>query len=142
MLCRNEALALHSAREQLESNGIRLVAITHQNDQSEVSDFKSKYWPNAPLYQDPEMVFYSELGGGQLRYGNVLNLLNPFSRSFKAGQEASKNVKDWNLRGEGRILGGSFVITPSQVAYQFKESHFGERADVDDFINATSSASS
>jgi hypothetical protein len=112
----------------MSQKGIKLFAITHQSDQEEVNDFKNKFWPNAPLYQDPDRVFFAELGGGSVRRGNLLSLLNPFGKSAKNFSSASKNVKDWNMKGDGTVLGGTFVLSPSQVLYQFKEDqvlHFG-----------------
>jgi len=46
--------------------------------------------------------------------------------------------KNWaDLKGEGRRLGGLFVVGPdSNVVFEYQESVFGDHANLDDVVKA------
>jgi len=62
---------------------------------------------------------------GFLRWGVWANIY----RSNRAGFEG-------NLKGEGRLLGGLFVIGNDRVLYQHQESEWGDHADYEKVLEA------
>lgn len=116
--------------------GVGLAAVLHENKPEEVKKFKEDFWPDASLYWDREKAFFTELGGGRLRRASALSLLNPFSPVWRRASDARKNVRDYNLKGEGTTLGGSLVLSQDRVCLQFNEESPGERALEDDILRS------
>jgi hypothetical protein len=59
---------------------------------------------------------------------------------MKSAQKAG--VENHNIKGEGLIKGGLFVMKPGSkgVQYQYQERQFGDHAPVDDVLNAARAA--
>ena len=50
---------------------------------------------------------------GELKKGSIATFLNPFSRVWKNVKSAQKaGVENYNIKGEGLIKGGLFVMKP------------------------------
>jgi len=66
--------------------------------------------------------------------------LNGFARlSVWASLFRARGKKfDGNMKGEGRILGGLFVVGPGDqgVVFEYRESEFGDHASLDDIMAA------
>jgi hypothetical protein len=129
-LCREEALALHSLVEEKKLDGTKLIGIIKEvapvsgaetDEVLGINEFNTQYFPY-PLYRDRELKFYAALGS---RSFWSLASWNPFTW-YKAYQEiktrlAGRNIKG-NLAGEGFLLGGVLLVTPTEgVVYRYQE---------------------
>lgn len=112
------------------------MCLLKENISEEVSEFYVEdYWPpSTPLYLDNDMTFFKALGGGKLRKGSLLSFLNPFSAIYKRLKVVQKDVKDYNLKGEGTIFGGLYVVSNQGVHYQHVEKDFGVAAPIDEVV--------
>ncbi|KAK9818166.1 hypothetical protein WJX72_008085 [[Myrmecia] bisecta] len=137
IMCRAEARKLFGLKPTLDSLGVRMVCIVHEWLPAEAAAFKPAYW-GGELYLDEEKQLFKALGGGQLRKGSHLTLLNPRSSVWKNVKEAKTVVDDHNFKGSGLILGGLFVMRPGEggVEYMFVEQNFGDHASQDAVIEA------
>mmetsp|Transcript_11779 Transcript_11779/g.39819 ORF Transcript_11779/g.39819 Transcript_11779/m.39819 type:complete len:133 (-) Transcript_11779:24-422(-) len=109
-----------------------------------VGDFQSAYFNDLPLYLDADRHFYSMLGNRQL---SLLSLLipswNPFTSyaMFKAlGKRLQDKGIEGNLKGEGLLQGGVFVLHPARgVLYSYQE-ETGKELPLDDIRDAVRAA--
>lgn len=114
------------------------MCLLKENIPEEVSEFHVEdYWPTStPLYLDDDMTFFKALGGGKLRKGSLLSFLNPWSSIYKRLKVVQKDVKVSNLKGEGTIFGGLYVVSKRGIHYQHVEKDFGVAAPIDEVIEA------
>lgn len=122
-MCREEASELSSLKPQLEELGVPLVAVVKENIGSEIQDFKPHF--AGDIYIDEEKRFYGQqprrMGGmGFVRLGVWQN----FMRAYKAGYQG-------NMKGEGFILGGVFVIGAGEqgILLEHREKEFGNKVE-------------
>jgi hypothetical protein len=101
----------------------------------QVRDFWPRYWGGAVLY-DRGMEFFKALGGGKLLKDKFLSgfVFNP--RAIANYKRAKAMGLEQNLKGEGEIKGGLFIVGSgkSGVAYQFIERNFGDWAPTAEII--------
>jgi hypothetical protein len=138
VLCREEAIHLWNERAQFEALGVKLVCVLHEWKLREVEGFAPEYF-GGPVYFDEAKAFYATVHGGQVKRGNVLDLINPWGRAWANMQRAraSGTVKDSNLTGDGLTLGGLLLIgQDGQVAYSFAEKTFGDHAPFEEVLAA------
>ncbi|KAJ1370960.1 hypothetical protein KIN20_032802 [Parelaphostrongylus tenuis] len=130
LLCRKEAAELSSLSPILESAGIQLVAVVHEV--KGVNEFKPYF--KGDVYFDTERHFYGPnqrwlpLWMGFLRIGSYVNIY----KAKKAGFHG-------NTDGEGRLLGGVFLIADNKLLYAHLEKEWGDAANVNeirDFIKS------
>lgn len=136
VLCREEALHIWGERAKFESLGVRLVCILHEWRDKEVEAFHPAYW-GGELYYDETKAFHAAVHGGKVRRGNVVDLINPFSRAWKNMRRAKEggNVKESNLVGDGLTLGGVMVFAQGgKLVYSFPETTFGDHAPFDELL--------
>lgn len=106
-----------------------MAAIVHEK--LGATDFADNYWCG-DTYFDQEKKFFMAIGGGKLRWGGYMDIFKPsFLKRYK---EASSNGVKGNLEGEGRILGGLYIVAPGRVIYEYPESEFGDHAPVDEVM--------
>lgn len=95
----------------------------------QVKDFWPRYWGGAVLF-DQGMQFFKTLGGGKLLKDKFISgfVFNP--RAIANYKRAKAMGIKQNLKGEGEIKGGLFIIGSgkSGIAYQFIERNFGDWA--------------
>ncbi|PKI64436.1 hypothetical protein CRG98_015161 [Punica granatum] len=107
----------------------------NMNQQQKVRDFWPRYWGGAVLY-DQGGEFFKALGGGKLLKDSFFSgfLLNPIARANY--KRAKAMGVDQNLKGEGEIKGGLFIVGSgkSGIAYQFIERNFGDWAPLAEAI--------
>jgi AhpC/TSA antioxidant enzyme len=142
VLCREEAIHLWNERQKFESLGIRMVCILHEWRDKEVEAFHPAYW-GGELYFDEAKNFHAAVHGGKIKRGNVLDLLNPFSRAWKNMRRAreSNTVKDSNLLGDGLTMGGVMIVsTAGKIEYAFPEATFGDHAPFEELLAAAKKA--
>uniref|UniRef100_A0A3B5BEG8 Peroxiredoxin-like 2A n=1 Tax=Stegastes partitus TaxID=144197 RepID=A0A3B5BEG8_9TELE len=123
-LCREEAAELSSLKSQLQDLEVPLFAVVKENLGKELDSFK-KYF-SGKVYVDQQRKFYGPqerwmLLSMLLRVGVWRNLWRAYRRGFRG-----------NLRGEGLILGGVFVIGPGDqgVLLEHREKEFGDKVNM------------
>mmetsp|Transcript_21972 Transcript_21972/g.70778 ORF Transcript_21972/g.70778 Transcript_21972/m.70778 type:complete len:147 (+) Transcript_21972:211-651(+) len=109
---------------------------------SEIEAFRA-YWPSAPIYLDEEMNFYRAVGGGEKTQSSLatflLKLMNPWSQ-VKKNMKRAEGV-DGNLKGEGFIHGGVYVVKKGALkgeepVYAHHEAEIGDHPPTDDLVEA------
>ncbi|KAL5759296.1 hypothetical protein ACOSQ2_018134 [Xanthoceras sorbifolium] len=135
IMCRAEAHQLYAKKPIFDALGIQLFAVLHEYIESEVKDFWPRYWGGVVAY-DQSMEFFRALGGGKLLKDKFLSgfLLNP--RAIANYKRAKASGAELNLKGEGDIKGGLFIVGggKSGIAYQFIERNFGDWAPLPEVI--------
>ncbi|OVA16884.1 hypothetical protein BVC80_9049g9 [Macleaya cordata] len=135
IMCRAEAHQLYARKPIFDALGIQLIAVLHEQIDSEVKDFWPRYWGGVVIL-DREMDFFKALGGGKL-------LKDKFIKGFIFNPRAIANYKrakamgiEQNFKGEGEIKGGLFIVGngKSGIAYQFIERNFGDWAPIAEVI--------
>jgi len=130
-LCREEAQGLSSLKPQLDQHNFRLYAVVHEN--FGVKGFQPFF--GGEVFYDAEKRFY----GPKERWMGMSGFLrlSVWTNIFRA---RGKQVEG-NMKGEGRLLGGVFVIGPGNtgVLYEHRESEWGDHANLTDILNAVSS---
>lgn len=128
-MCRKEARDLSSAKEQLDELGVPLYAVVHERKGADV--FQSDYFSNGTVYLDKERTFY----GVQKRWMQFSGFIRP--SLWRWYYQATKSVEG-NFEGEGRILGGLFVMDSGDgaILLEHKEKQFGDVAKLENIIAA------
>ncbi|KAH3863084.1 peroxiredoxin-like 2A [Dreissena polymorpha] len=123
-MCRAEAQGLSTLLPEMEARGVRLHAVVHQRFGA--SEFKP-FLQGGEVYLDLERKFY----GPQERWMNIPGIFN--FESLAIAIKDSLNGTPGNLEGEGRLLGGLFVIGPGEqgIIFQHHEYPIGNRADIE-----------
>ncbi|KAF5443475.1 hypothetical protein F2P56_036029 [Juglans regia] len=107
----------------------------NMTQQQKVKDFWPRYWGGAVLF-DQGMQFFKALGGGKLLKDKFISgfIFNP--RAIANYKRAKAMGIKQNLKGEGEIKGGLFIIGSgkSGIAYQFIERNFGDWAPLAEAI--------
>lgn len=129
-MCREEASELSSLKPQLEELGVPLYAVVKENIGTEIQDFRPFF--AGEIYLDEKKSFYGQqprrMGGmGMLRLGVLQN----FKRAWSAGFQG-------NMKGEGFILGGVYVIGPEKqgILLEHQEKEFGDKVNTESVLEA------
>lgn len=119
-MCRYEAQALSDLQPILEERGVGLVAVVFEDVDLE-QFLKYGYW-KWDIFVDPKRQVYRAAGLAKMSLGQTLKSL--FSkRTTKCLQQLEGLNIPYNLRGDMRQLGGTFVIdTGGSILYQFRPS--------------------
>ncbi|KAK9107106.1 hypothetical protein Syun_023117 [Stephania yunnanensis] len=129
IMCRAEAHQVYSRKPIFDALGFQLIAVLHEQIDSEVRDFWPRYWGGVVIH-DRSMDFFKALGGGKLNKDKFITgfLLNP--RAIANYKRAKAIGVEQNFKGEGEIKGGLFIVGSGKngVAYQFIERNFGDWA--------------
>jgi hypothetical protein len=116
---------LSSRFGQKFDNSIKLYAVIKEVDVDDegLSDFE-KYFNHNDIFLDEKKEFHSALGNHsmlnqRLHSWNPLTLYTDFKKLM--GRMEKKGIKG-NLKGEGLLKGGLFIVTPTAgVVYQHHE---------------------
>ncbi|KAK8933867.1 hypothetical protein KSP39_PZI015992 [Platanthera zijinensis] len=135
IMCRAEAHQLYSRKPIFDALGFQLVAVLHEQIESEVKEFWPRYWGGLVVL-DQTMGFFKALGGGKLLKDNFLTGFVLNSRALANYKAAKTTEFNHNFRGEGEIKGGMFIIRRGRggVAYQFIERNFGDWAPIAEVV--------
>ncbi|KAK3586100.1 hypothetical protein CHS0354_033220 [Potamilus streckersoni] len=108
----------------MDTHGVQLLAVVHET--LGVSDFKSFF--KGDVFLDLEKKFY----GPVERWASFFDLLR--FGVLKNGYRVYKKQIPLDLVGEGRLLGGLFVIGPGNqgIIFQYHEKEFGDHASLHD----------
>ena len=84
-------------------------------------EFQERYFPY-PVYCDKKRTFYEVLGNRQLHHFISWNPFSAIYNIFAVMYRLSgKDIKG-NLKGEGIVLGGVFLISPEKgIMYTYQE---------------------
>ncbi|KAI9590882.1 AhpC/TSA antioxidant enzyme-domain-containing protein [Syncephalis fuscata] len=139
--CREEAALIDERRATIEDKlNTRIYVVFHERPG--VEEFIKEYFPHPnDVFIDESKGFYKATGGGKLRWGGLSTFLKP---SFWSIYQRNKGRKvSGNLKGEGRILGGLYVVKPGDagIEYEHVESQFGDIASLENIIRACENAS-
>ncbi|PFX28065.1 Redox-regulatory protein FAM213A [Stylophora pistillata] len=117
-----EALELSSLKPDLNQRGVNLVGVVHE--EMGVKQFQP--YLNSTIYLDKEKKFY----GPEQRWMFLSGFLRP--SVWKSLFRARGKGIEGNLKGEGRLLGGVFVVGPGEqgILLDHKEKEFGDKADL------------
>ncbi|CAH1794450.1 unnamed protein product [Owenia fusiformis] len=127
-MCREEATRLSSLKPDLDALGVRLAAVVHER--TGVSGFKPYF--AGDIYWDKKRHFY----GPHERWASIGDLLR--LDVISRGIDMYKKGVDGNLKGEGRLLGGCYVIGPGDqgILYQHQENSFGDTSNTTEVLEA------
>jgi len=127
-LCREEARELSSLQPELTSHGVALHGVVHET--RGVDQFRPFF--KGDIHLDAERRFY----GPKHRWMFISGFLRP-SVWMSISRAKGKGVAG-NLDGEGRLLGGLFVIGPGDqgILYEYRESEFGDHAPLEEVMAA------
>jgi len=127
-LCREEAAELSSLKPELDAHGVTLYAVVHET--RGVDEFQ-KYF-KGDIYLDKGRVFY----GPKQRWMFLSGFVRPsvWSSFFRV---KDKKIPG-NMQGEGRLLGGVFVLGPGKtgVTFEHRESEFGDHANLTELMDS------
>lgn len=139
IMCRAEAHQVYSRKPIFDAMGIQLIAVLHEQIESEVKEFWPRYWGGIVIL-DQAKDFFKALGGGVLLKDKFITgfLLN--SRAIANYRRAKAIGLDQNFRGEGEIKGGLFIIGSGKrgITYQFVERNFGDWAPIAEVLDVCS----
>lgn len=130
--------------DELKSAGAsRVVVLVKEDIGNELSEFQASYWSGEVLV-DTELAFFKALGGGRLWNSGVGSVVKGIQTPISSSISNVKNFTavlssgaKMNLRGEGTIGGGCFVLNrKGQVVYSFLEKFLGDQAPLADVIEA------
>ncbi|CAD5231675.1 unnamed protein product [Bursaphelenchus xylophilus] len=117
-LCRNEAQQLSNLKDKLDKKGVQLIGVVHEV--KGVEEFQP--YLKGPVYFDQDKHFYGPnqrwlpIWMGFLRVGTYVNVYK------------TRHVKG-NLEGEGRLLGGVYLIKDGEMVFAHLEKEWGDAAD-------------
>lgn len=127
-MCREEALGLSSLLGDLNTHGVKLYGVVHQT--LGVEDFQPFF--KGQIFLDSEKMFYGPKQRWMPLFGLLrVNVIQNIIRVHK------KNIPG-DMNGEGRLMGGVFVIGPGDqgILFQHQEKEFGDHANLDDVLAA------
>lgn len=126
-----------------------MVAVVKEDVGTEVQDFRKRAWPEGDIFIDPDMSFYKSLFDGQVKKETLWGFLwkmfvgrSEVSKRMRLNSEkAAAHKADSNLKGEGLILGGLYIVRKGGPAeYGFAESEVMDYAPVEEVLEAAKRA--
>uniref|UniRef100_A0A8D0A6Y6 Peroxiredoxin-like 2A n=1 Tax=Sander lucioperca TaxID=283035 RepID=A0A8D0A6Y6_SANLU len=123
-MCREEAAELSSLKSQLQELEVPLFAVVKENLGKELDCFKTYF--SGKVYVDQKRHFYGPQERWMclsifLRIGVWRNIWRAYRKGFGG-----------NIRGEGLVLGGVFVIGPGDqgILLEHREEEFGDKVNM------------
>uniref|UniRef100_A0A183C4I5 Peroxiredoxin-like 2A n=1 Tax=Globodera pallida TaxID=36090 RepID=A0A183C4I5_GLOPA len=127
--CRKQASALCNARDRFADKGVRVVGVVHE--QLGVDQFRPFLSCAEAIYWDEEKRFFGPsqrwlpLWMGFLRLSTYVN----YYKTSKAGF-------DGNKEGEGRLLGGVYLVNGDKMLFAHLEQEWGDEANMNKLLDA------
>lgn len=128
-------MELSSLKDHLDARGIRLIGIAGEHLGRE--EFLAKYWKGELYFDLGKKTWFPAIHGGS-KYTSIMSgIMSALSGGAvaKAWKRVQAKGVDGNLKGEGTILGGVWVVHPQQggqVIYEFREKSWGDSVMVND----------
>uniref|UniRef100_A0AC34FWF5 Thioredoxin domain-containing protein n=1 Tax=Panagrolaimus sp. ES5 TaxID=591445 RepID=A0AC34FWF5_9BILA len=123
--CRHEAKKISELKDQLNAAGVQLVGVVHETHG--VNEFKP--YLNGDVYYDVDRKFYGPKERWMPVWLGFLRLSTYMNAYRTSGTKG-------NFEGEGRLLGGVFLINKDKMVYSHLEKDWGDAADVNDILTA------
>ncbi|CAJ0586830.1 unnamed protein product, partial [Mesorhabditis spiculigera] len=123
LLCRREAAHLSELKSLLDEKKIALIGVVHET--KGVNEFKPYF--KGDIYFDEEKHFYGPnqrwlpVWMGFLRVGTYRNVWATKQEGFEG-----------NMRGEGRLLGGVYLVDGDRLVWHHLEKEWGDAANIDE----------
>lgn len=127
-MCREEAAGLSSLKPELDARGFNLYAVVHER----LGHKEFQPYLKGEMFLDKERRFYGPKERWMFLSGFVrASVWKSFFRAYQKGYEG-------NVKGEGRILGGVFVVGPGDegILFEHRESEFGDHANTTEILEA------
>ena len=124
-MCREEAAQLSKLAPTLSKLKVPLIAVLHEElGYNEFSNFF-----NGQIFYDPTKCFFGPVERRLFMLGFLR--LQTYINIFKAESKG-------NLKGDGTLLGGVFVIGPgdSGIIFEHREKYWGDYVNSTDVIKA------
>lgn len=129
-MCREEASELASIRESITACGVRMVAIVKES--LGVASFAEKFWRSDEIFLDEGHGFYKAVFGGKVSKVGLTNFLQ--RAIYSNYSRASTKGYSGDNAGEGRVLGGLFIVSLKGVHYEYPERTSGDHAPVEEVV--------
>lgn len=119
------------------------MCIVKEDLDEEVQNFAAAVWPGGEILLDESLAWFKAIGGGSVDkkslFGFLFKVVNPFSK-VAGNMKLGKGVEG-NLKGEGLIVGGLYVIRQGgDVEFSFREEEIGDHAPLDEVVDAAKRA--
>ncbi|KAK2866725.1 hypothetical protein Q7C36_002781 [Tachysurus vachellii] len=125
-----EASELSSLKPQLDDLGVPLYAVVKENVTTEIHNFRPYF--SGEIFLDEKQFFYSP-SQRKIRHLGLarINVWKNILRAWRKGYHG-------NMKGEGFILGGIYVIGPDNqgILMEHQEKEFGDKADLRSVLQA------
>lgn len=123
------------------------MALVKESVADEVAHFQKEYWSGEVLL-DSKLEFFGALGGGDSWNSGIATVVKSVQSpvlssraNFHHFRKFYRSGAAMNLRGEGLVGGGCFVLNvDGSIAYSFLETVIGEQPPLDDVISAVREA--
>ncbi|KAK3559680.1 hypothetical protein QTP86_015091 [Hemibagrus guttatus] len=125
-----EASELSSLKPQLDELSVPLYAVVKENIATEIHNFRPYF--RGEIFLDEKQFFYSPRQR-KMRYLGFtrITVWRNILRAWRKGYQG-------NMKGEGFILGGLYVIGPENqgILMEHQEKEFGDKADLRSVVQA------
>ncbi|KAI5606695.1 selenoprotein U 1a, partial [Silurus asotus] len=123
-----EASELLSLKPELDELGVPLYAVVKENIGTEIHNFRLYF--SGEIFLDEKQSFYQQRKmtySGFTRFTMWRNILRVWRKGYQG-----------NIKGEGFILGGLYVIGPENqgILMEHQEKEFGDKADLRSVLQA------
>ncbi|KAI1718366.1 ahpC/TSA antioxidant enzyme domain-containing protein [Ditylenchus destructor] len=125
--CREQAAEISNVSDKLAARGVQLIGVVHE------AHGVDQFLPylKGDVYFDQEKRFYGPkerwlpLWMGFLRMSTYLNYYNTSKNGFKG-----------NTEGEGRLLGGVYLINKNEMVFAHLEEEWGSKVDINALLQS------
>ncbi|KAI6189813.1 Selenoprotein U [Aphelenchoides bicaudatus] len=120
MFCRREAKYLSDMKDKLDAKNVKLIGVVHET--KGVKEFQP--YLSGDVFFDPERHFYGPnqrwlpLWMGFMRLSTYTNMMKTKQEKFEG-----------NTEGEGRLLGGVYLIKGNEMVFSHLEREWGDAVD-------------
>lgn len=136
MHCRDHAVQLNGAREEIEAAGGSLVFIG-QATPRHAAHFRRRFAPDIRVLADESRESYKAMG---LKRGGAGQLLGPASvlkGIARTASGVSKGVTQGRVIGDAAQLGATFIVLPSgEIAWSHIAKDASDNASADEIVAA------
>ncbi|KAI9016090.1 hypothetical protein DFJ74DRAFT_679465 [Hyaloraphidium curvatum] len=134
-MCREEASELASIRDAIHACGVRMAAVVKES--LGVAAFAETFWRSDEIFLDEDTALYKAMFSGKL---NKVGLSNFLGRAIYSNYyRASSKGYAGDSAGEGRILGGLFIVSMKGIHYEYPERTSGDHASVEEVVEVIKS---
>jgi hypothetical protein len=131
---------LSSLKPQLDARGVRLIGVAGEHLGRE--EFLKDFWKGELYFDIGKKTWFPAIHGGKKSTRLLSNIFSAIcgglvAKGYKRimAMNGGQGI-NYNLAGEGTVLGGLWVVHPTQgVIYERREKDWGDNATVHDMKN-------